>query len=64
MPWLGDGTWVQDYRLARAIVHGRTKYRPWSGELPKETDKGNVPPPPSPEEPEGKNNEQRSTLRR
>lgn len=34
MPWLGDGTWVQDAGLARAIVHGRTNYRPWSGKMP------------------------------
>jgi hypothetical protein len=33
MPWLGDGTWVQDARLARAIIHGRTNYRPWSGDI-------------------------------
>lgn len=31
MPWLGDGTWVADANLARAIVNGRTNYRPWSG---------------------------------
>jgi hypothetical protein len=30
MPWLGDGTWVADARLARDIIHGRTNYRPWS----------------------------------
>ena len=33
MPWLGDGTWVQDAALARAIVRGRTNYRPWSHDL-------------------------------
>ena len=33
MPWLGDGTWVEDARLARDIVHGRTNYRPWSHDL-------------------------------
>lgn len=33
MPWLGDGTWVADARLARDIVHGRTHYRPWSHDL-------------------------------
>ena len=36
MPWLGDGTWVQDAGLARAIIHGRTNYRPHSGVLPTE----------------------------
>jgi hypothetical protein len=33
MPWLGDGTWVADARLAKAIVNGKTNYRPWSGDL-------------------------------
>lgn len=33
MPWLGDGTWVQDGDLARAIVRGRTNYRPWSHDI-------------------------------
>ena len=33
MPWLGDGKWVADARLARDIVHGRTHYRPWSQDL-------------------------------
>lgn len=33
MPWLGDGTWVNDYRLARDIVRGKTNYVPWSGDL-------------------------------
>jgi hypothetical protein len=33
MPWLGDGTWVDNPGLARDIVQGRTNYRPWSGNL-------------------------------
>ena len=33
MPWLGDGAWCADARLARDIVHGRTRYRPWSHDL-------------------------------
>ena len=33
MPWLGDGTWVEDARLARSIMQGRTNYRPWSHDL-------------------------------
>lgn len=33
MPWLGDGTWVEDANLARAIVNGRTNYVPWSGDV-------------------------------
>ena len=33
MPWLGDGTWVQDANLARSIMQGKTNYRPWSHDL-------------------------------
>lgn len=33
IPFLGDGTWVADYKLARDIVHGGTNYRPWSHDL-------------------------------
>ena len=33
MPWLGDGTWVDDFRRARDIVRGKTNYVPWSGDL-------------------------------
>tara|TARA_Y100000310_G_C20337662_1_gene648282 strand:+ start:354 stop:515 length:162 start_codon:yes stop_codon:yes gene_type:complete len=33
MPWLGDGTWVENAGLAKAIVQGQTNYRPWSHDL-------------------------------
>ena len=33
MPWLGDGTWVDNPDLARDIVRGRTNYRPWSHDI-------------------------------
>ena len=40
MPYLGDGTWVQDAGLARDIVRGRTNYRPHSGDLTTATPRG------------------------
>jgi hypothetical protein len=39
MPWLGDGTWVQDASLARDIIHGKTNYVPWSHNLSTATKK-------------------------
>ena len=40
MPWLSDGTWVEDWKLARDIVNGKTNYRPWSGDMPTAATKG------------------------